>query len=134
VNNAAMATRIAAIVLGLAVVVATLVARSGYPRDERADWVLAASSPSSATVRVLAGFGGCSTFRRTDVRETPTQVRISVIVRTAGTTCTSNLLTKAMDITLREPLGSRVILGECAGREGTVCGSLRSLATSAATP
>jgi hypothetical protein len=110
------------------IVFATVLTGCGGPRDERAAWVLVASSPDSSTIRVQAGFGGCSTFLRTYLNESARSVSIDVIVHTTDDNCKAILYTKVLDVALQAPLGERTIKGECDGPEGTVCFALHASA------
>ena len=99
---------------------------STFPRDERAEWILVSSSPESSIVKVRAGFGGCSSYLRTDVKETTGSVNVVVIVHTVGDDCKAILNTKDVEVMLKAPLGRRKIVGECEGPAGGICFGMRA--------
>lgn len=85
-------SRYRAVLCGVVIVISTIVfaavlAGCAEARDESAAWVLVASSPDSSTIRIKAGFGGCSTFLRTNLKESVRSVGIDVIVHTTGDSC-----------------------------------------------
>ena len=111
--------------LSLGMMLGCLVACSG-PRDEDANWALVRSDPASDAIDILVGFGACSTYLRTDVAEHTEDVRIRVVVHTTSDNCKANEITKQMTMSLGSVLGTRKIVGECAGPAGPECPSLKA--------
>jgi hypothetical protein len=112
----------------MAIVLMTPLGCSTFPKNEAADWILVSSDPTSSILRIHVGFGGCSSFLRTDVEETASTVRINAVVRTSGGDCKAILNVKDIEVKLQAPLGSRKVLGECEGPEGTICYSIKASA------
>lgn len=83
---------------------------SEYPKDERAAWLLVSSDRASDTIKIRSEMGDCSSFVRTDVRETSTKVEIAVIVRTTSRDCTDGLKYEKITVQLDNPLADRVIV------------------------
>jgi hypothetical protein len=101
---------------------------SNYPKDEDASWTLRSSDPSSPVVGIRVLYGGCSTFRRTNADETDRVVIIHAVVHTDGTACKAILNSKDVSVTLRRPLGDRILRSGCLVGDEAICGSTTTVA------
>jgi hypothetical protein len=115
--------RAAVVLASLAVLVMIGAGCSDYPKDEGASWTLRSSDPSSSVVDIRVLYGGCSTFRRADADETDRVVIIHAVVHTEGTTCKSILQGKDVSVTLRRPLGDRILRSGCLVGDESICHS-----------
>lgn len=99
---------------------------NGGPLDSDApallatSWTVVDSSPSSRALTIRFLVGRCEPFERVDVIETKTEVEIVVLRRAAPPgDCPDEGLEGQQEVTLDEPLGSRVLSDPAAQQDPT---------------
>jgi hypothetical protein len=101
--------------LGIVIAMWVLASCSVNSRVESINWTLLSSSPDSATVRVGVVRGKCSSVLDPVVHEDGKSVTIEVSVRTRGDDCSAVGILQEVEVTLKQPLGDRTVLGASYG-------------------
>jgi hypothetical protein len=104
---------------GLVVVGLLLVACQKDSRLVPATWSLVGEEGKTLQIQ-YAIEGGCQSFDHVEKSESPSTVRIRVLMRDISTSddvCTLELGIAKTNVELRQPLGKRKLLGECSDRD-----------------